>query len=88
MEEALIRYGLPVKCRKCKKKGVVKPATDYNGWYKSKLFRKSNRWFCPEHYNVGKQADDNFYVRISQPVVIEENDESDLEKFYKLIDEE
>lgn len=86
MEAALEQVGLPVKCRKCRKKGFVKPRTDYGGWYKSKLLRfKPNRWFCPKHYEIGRKMDNHFYenYRTPDPEPEPENVEDEL---YKLLD--
>ena len=83
MEPALIAVGLPVKCRKCGKKGFVKPRTDYGGWYKSRLLRRTTRkWFCPEHAEKGEKMDKNFYERYKTPEPVESTEE----ELYKLLD--
>ena len=58
VDEVLVRMGLPVKCRKCKKQGFVRPISDYGGWFKSKIFRAPYlRWYCPKHYKIGEAVD-------------------------------
>lgn len=87
MEQGLIEVGLPVKCYKCKKNGFVKPRTDYGGWYKSKLFRfKRLRWFCPEHYEVGRAIDNKFYENYKTPDPYPEPEDA-TEELYKLLDD-
>lgn len=87
MEYALLKVGLPVKCRKCRVKGFVKPH-DYQGWYKSRLLRmKPNKWFCPEHFEVGKAMDDRFYKEYDTPAPEPiEIVEGTTEALYALID--
>lgn len=91
METAIEVVGLPVKCRKCGEKGFVKPRSDYGGWYKSKLFRlKRAKWYCPEHYEIGRKVDNHFYDNYLTPhpytktelEVIEETQD----ELYKLLD--
>lgn len=68
MEQALIKVGLPVKCRKCGKKGFVKPGTDYGGWFGSRLFKLRHlRWYCPKHAKIGKAVDDRFFEHCRDP---------------------
>lgn len=71
MEEAIIQVGLPVKCNfgDCESTTFVKPHTDYNGWYKSKFFRFrwKKRWYCPDHYEKGREIDNNFYENWKTP---------------------
>lgn len=85
MDEALIQVGLPVKCiyADCQTRGFVKPGTDYGGWYKARIYRKrKNKWFCPEHYNNGKEADERFY-KTPQP----ELKDTTEEELYKLLED-
>lgn len=91
MEEALIQVGLPVTCAfgDCGTKGFVKPATDYGGWYKSKFFRLrfKKRWYCPEHYEKGREIDNRFYENYKTPDPYpEESVEKTEEELYKLLD--
>lgn len=66
--EVIAHVGMPVTCRQCKVKAFVKPNTDYDGWYKSKIFRfKRLRWFCPEHYEIGREIDNRFYENYKTP---------------------
>lgn len=61
MDEVLVKVGLPVKCRKCRVRGFIKPGSDYGGWFKSKLFTRPHlRWYCPEHAEIGKAVDARF----------------------------
>lgn len=61
MEETLIQVGLPVRCRKCRERGFIKAGSDYNGWFKSKIFKQPHlRWYCPDHAKIGKAVDDRF----------------------------
>lgn len=84
-EAALIEVGLPVKCRKCKKKGVVKP-NNYGGWYKCKIFGRSpNKWFCPEHYDIANDMEDRFYQMSVTPEP-EPSKEDEIEELYNLLD--
>lgn len=88
MDQALEKIGLPVKCRKCRKAGNVIPRTDYGGWYKSKILRmRPNKWFCPEHAQIGSDMDDNFYMRYAtpEPKPIVQTEET-VEDLYKLLD--
>ena len=48
MEEVIERVGLPVKCRLCSERGMVKPRTDYGGWQKRKT-ALGLTWYCPKH---------------------------------------
>ncbi len=88
MEEALKQVGLPVKCAfgDCGRRSTVKPKTDYNGWYKSKIFRYVHRkkWWCPDHYQKGREIDNKFYenYKTPDPEPTPENIEAEL---YKLI---
>jgi len=88
MDEALIQIGLPVKCiyADCQAKGFVKPKTDYDGWYKAKLYRrKRKRWFCPEHKLEGVDLDKKFYEDYKTPEPeVKENTEAEL---YKLLED-
>lgn len=92
MEEALIQVGLPVKCRKCLKEGRVKPAfvdPTHGGWYKSKMFRtKRLRWYCPEHYELGREEDNRFYENYKTPDPYPEDATvaQTEEELYKLLD--
>lgn len=92
MEEVLVRVGLPVKCRKCKKKGFVKPNTDYGGWYKSKFYRLQHlKWYCPKHYEIGRKVDNQFYENYKTPdpnseEVPQAKVEATTEELYKLLD--
>ena len=85
MDEVLLKIGFPVNCRKCRVEGRVRPQTDYGGWYKSTLLRKSNRWFCPEHHDIGKQMDNGFYARYATPEPVEAPEET-VDELYKLLD--
>ncbi len=83
--------GFPVKCRKCGEKGFVKPRTDYGGWYKSKLLRMSvKRWFCPEHYEIGRKMDNHFYENYLTPDPYDAKElaaiEETQDELYKLLD--
>ena len=91
MEEALLQVGLPVKCAygDCEDTNFVKPQTDYDGWYKSKFFRFrfKKRWFCPEHYEAGREIDNRFYDNWKTPDPYNENDTASIEEeLYKLLD--
>lgn len=91
MDQALIQIGLPIKCAygDCDIKGFVKPHSDYAGWYKSKMFRKlyHQRWFCPGHYQMGREMDNKFYENYKTPDP--EPDVTDtVDELYKLLDEE
>lgn len=93
MEEALIQVGLPVTCAwgDCGTRGFVKPrfvTPDYGGWYKSKLFRfKRKRWYCPEHYENGREIDNKFYENYKTPDPYPaEKVEATVDELYKLLD--
>lgn len=94
MEEALIQVGLPVRCgyADCGVTGHVKPAfvdPTHGGWYKSKFFRLryKKRWFCPEHYEAGREIDNRFYDNWKTPDPYNENDTASIEEeLYKLLD--
>lgn len=89
MDHALIEVGLPVKCRKCRKEGRVRPNTNYDGWYKSKFFRlKRYKWFCTEHYELGREIDNRFYEnhKTPDPYPEEETPERIEEELYALLD--
>lgn len=91
MEEALLQVGLPVSCAygDCEAHAFVKPRTDYGGWYKSKFFRFrfKKRWFCPEHYEAGREIDNRFYDNWKTPDPYNENDTASIEEeLYKLLD--
>lgn len=89
MEEALIHIGLPVKCRKCKKRGFVKPNTDYGGWYKSKFYRLQRlKWYCPKHYEIGRKVDNQFYenYKTPDPYPKQAKIENTVDELYKLLD--
>jgi len=82
----LIKVGLPVKCRKCGEKGFVRPRSDYGGWYRSKMLRLTrNKWFCPEHYEIGRKMDNRFYENYKTPDP-EPEPEDTTEALYKLLD--
>ena len=82
-----MQIGLPVKCRKCKTPGQVKPK-NYGGWYKSKMFRfKRLKWYCPEHYELGREVDNKFYENYKTPDPYPaEKFEDTVDKLYKLLD--
>lgn len=92
MDQALSKVGLPVKCAygDCKAKSLVRPQSDYGGWYKSKLFRYKQhlRWFCPKHYEKGREIDNKFYenYQTPDPYPQEEIDKTQ-DELYKLLDE-
>lgn len=91
MEEALVQIGLPVTCAfgDCGTKGHVKPQSDYDGWYKSKFFRLriKKRWYCPEHYEKGREIDNKFYENYRTPDPYTEKDTTNIEEeLYKLLD--
>lgn len=91
MEQALIQVGLPVKCAfgDCESTGFVKPHTDHDGWYKSKMFRMRprKRWFCPEHYERGREIDNRFYENYKTPDPYPEQAiEDTVDELYKLLD--
>lgn len=83
MDHALLNYGLPVRCRVCLDTAFVRPRTDYDGWYKSQLFRRTGRrWFCHKHAADGKMTDDKFYQRYATPEPVASTEE----ELYKLLD--
>lgn len=91
MDEALLQVGLPVKCRVCPATTLVKPMTDYNGWYKSKTMRGglTKRWFCPEHAGPGQEVDEspmNIYIPRSAANQPPEVNEDPTDELYKLLD--
>lgn len=91
MDQALIKVGLPVRCGlgDCEITGFVKPHTDHDGWYKSKLLRMRprKRWFCPEHYEVGRAMDNKFYENFRTPDPYPTAEvESTVDELYKLLD--
>jgi hypothetical protein len=92
METALeYGLGLPVTCGygDCGQKGFVKPRTDYGGWYKSKIFRFKPRkkWFCPNHYEHGRQIDNRFYANYMTPDPYPDTGEGSIEEqLYALLD--
>lgn len=90
MDQAIIQVGLPVKCAygDCKATGFVKPASDYGGWYKSRLFRFriSKRWFCPKHAQKGKDIDKKFYEMTKTPAPAAEPAKETVEDLYALLD--
>lgn len=90
MDEAILQIGAPVKCKLCDTTGRVKPQTDYDGWYKSRLLRNNwrKRWFCPgEHAQIGKDMDTNFYERYATPTTTPATAVEDTtEELYKLLD--
>jgi len=92
VEEAIIQVGLAVKCSygDCETAGRVKPATDYGGWYKLKMFRLRNwkkRWYCPEHYEQGRELDNRFYENWKTPDPYTEKDTANIEEeLYALLD--
>lgn len=94
MEEAIIQVGLPVTCAygDCGAKTFVKPSTDYGGWYKSKFFRFrfKKRWYCPEHYDKGREIDNKFYENFKTPDPYTDKElesmEATQDELYKLLD--
>ena len=46
-DNLLWNLGLPVKCKSCGEKGIVKPK-DYGGWWRRKLSTGGSWWYCPE----------------------------------------
>lgn len=95
MEEALIQVGLPVSCAwgDCEVTGYVKPAfidPKHGGWYKSKLMRRRPRkmWYCPGHYEKGRELDNRFYENYKTPDPYPEQAkvEQTTEELYNLID--
>lgn len=94
MEEALIQVGLPVRCAygDCGVTGHVKPKfvdETHGGWYKSKFFRlrPRKRWFCPEHYEQGREIDNRFYENWKTPDPYTEKDTDNIEEeLYALLD--
>jgi len=90
MDQALIKVGLPVQCAygDCMTTGFVKPGADHGGWYKSKLFRfKRKRWFCPKHYEKGREIDNKFYENYKTPDPYPEKEtDTTLDDLYKALD--
>lgn len=91
MEEAIIQVGLPVKCNygDCGVTGNVKPDKQYGGWYKSKMFRMrwKKQWYCPEHYEQGREIDNRFYENWKTPDPYTEKDTDNIEEeLYALLD--
>lgn len=94
MEQALIQVGLPVTCAygDCGAETFVKPATDHDGWYKSKFFqrRPRQRWYCPKHYQKGREIDNKFFQNVRVPDPYSEKELKSMEKtqdeLYKLLD--
>lgn len=94
MEEALIQVGLPVHCGwgDCEITGFVKPKCvdpTHGGWYKSKMFRFriKKRWFCPDHYEKGRELDNRFYENLKTPDPYTEKDTANIEEeLYALLD--
>lgn len=93
MEEAIIQVGLAVKCNygDCGTVGRVKPK-DYNGWYKCKMLRMrwKKQWFCPEHYEQGREIDNRFYENYKTPHPYTDQElesrKQTEEELYKLLD--
>lgn len=95
MDQALIQVGLPVSCAygDCEITGFVKPRntenTDYGGWYKCKMMRMRPRkmWYCPEHYEKGREIDNTFYKNYRTPDPYPaEKVENTVDELYKLLD--
>lgn len=92
MDQALIQIGLPVCCAygDCGTTAFVKPHSDYDGWYKSKFFRlrPRKRWFCPEHYEKGREIDNRFYenYKTPDPYLEKKGVETTVDELYKLLD--
>lgn len=88
MDHAILKVGLPVKCRKCKKEGRVKPGGDYGGWYKSKIYRSHKiKWYCPKHYEIGRAVDNRFFDNLNTPDPYTAKDRPTIEEeLYKLLD--
>jgi hypothetical protein len=83
VDMAIELVGCPVKCRKCYAKGMVKPGTDYGGWYKSRFYRlQKYKWYCPEHRAIGEKVDWQFYESNKTP----EPKLSTEDELYKLLD--
>jgi hypothetical protein len=82
MDQAIAKIGLPVRCRKCRVRGFIIPGSDYGGWFKSMLFTRPHlRWYCPEHYEIGKAVDTRFNeIHVEVPVDTTE------EELYALLD--
>jgi hypothetical protein len=87
-EEVIERIGLPVKCHTCKKRGFVKPRTDYGGWYKYKPIGRSIIWYCPGEAEQVKQWRQGFQDRYATPAPSQEAvaKASTEEELYKLLD--
>lgn len=94
MDQALIQVGLPVRCAfgDCGTTGHVKPAfvdPKHGGWYKSKFFRFRPRkmWYCPKHYEKGREIDNRFYENYKTPDPYPEQEtEATVDELYKLLD--
>lgn len=94
MENAIRQVGLPVVCvvADCPTTGFVKPH-DYGGWYKCKMLRRTwrKRWFCPEHYQNGRDFDNKFYENYRTPDPYTEEEAkvklSTEDELYKLLDD-
>lgn len=91
MDQGLAHVGLPVTCAygDCEETGFVKPRSDYGGWYKSKFYRLKprKRWFCPKHYEKGRELDNRFYDNSRTPDPYPEQKIDDVEaELYKLLD--
>lgn len=84
-EIAIDKFGLPVKCRKCGAKGFVKPGTNYGGWWRNKLSRRSI-WYCPDHAHNGSAMKDNIENRYKTPEPEQPPEPSAEEELYKLLD--
>lgn len=93
MDEAIRQVGLPVKCSygDCGTTGYVKPH-NYGGWYKCKMLRKrwKKSWYCPAHYEAGREIDNRFYQNYRTPDPYTEEEAkvklSTEEELYKLLD--
>lgn len=96
MDQALIQVGLPVKCRwgECDATDFIKPRfvdPIHKGWYKSKMYRYKNKhWYCPEHYEKGREVDNHFYENYKTPDPYPdggtEDPEETVDELYKLLD--
>lgn len=87
MDAALLQVGLPVRCRKCRVRGFVRPQTDYGGWWRLKLLRGRSIWYCPEHALDGREGEqaiiDRYPDKKAEPVVDTATTEEEL---YALLD--
>lgn len=87
MDAALLQVGLPVRCRKCRVQGFVRPQTDYGGWWRLKLLRGRSIWYCPEDRldgQHGEEAIKSWYPdKKAEPVVDTSTTEEEL---YKLLE--